>query len=187
MTYHMHSQPFVEHHTKRERILNTRTWTWARGVTYHPWTNCTLFNDYIPKSFADSFRATSCACDTTFLCRRKKTVLGGSSKGRRPLGDTRTAVTQQGRAEGQQQHLLHCGRSRNRCIGFAGISGDGEMGSKSIRTVELEAVNRGAAAASKWTPSDAAERQHNRRKLQLLCKFPAVAQTKAAKSQNETV
>ena len=69
-----------------------------------------------PKSFADSFRATSCACDTTFLCRRKKTVLGGSSKGRRPFGDTRTAVTQQGRAEGQQQHLLHCGHSRNRCI-----------------------------------------------------------------------
>ena len=71
--------------------------------------------------------------------------------------------------------------------GFAGSSGDGEMGSKSNRTVELEAANRGAAAASKWTPSDAAERQHNRRKPQLLCTICCSGTTNTAKSQDETV
>ena len=35
---------------------------------------------------------------------------------------------------------------------FAGNSGDGEIGSKSSRTIELEAANRGAAAASKGAP-----------------------------------
>jgi hypothetical protein len=71
--------------------------------------------------------------------------------------------------------------------GFAGSSGDGEMGSKSNRTVELEAANRGAAAASKWTPSDTAERQHNRRKPQLLCTICCSGTNNTAKSQDETV